>query len=241
MIHWFLWQIVLPLTNSKCTLPKTKHDNIKSPIWRCISYWKWGCSNVMSVFRVVIDWDQVVLSFYGFILTSLASSHTSRTKHSAAIIIQEGIRWGVNVWDSNRNLPTRYTGEASPSPALVISSFRSRILLKTHNWQVVKPPHIWKPSPCHLGKMVILLHPFAHHDSHKPVNNFQIRTLNLTNKQKTRMDLQLMVWLGKSGPFLVFWESSSDTKNPNPNGSPEIGDPIGIQSSGPLGPNKENH
>ena len=39
----------------KCTPPppENSHDNGKSTIWRCISYWTWAFSNVMLVFRGV--------------------------------------------------------------------------------------------------------------------------------------------------------------------------------------------
>ena len=33
--------------------PENYHDNGKSTIWRCISYWTWAFSNVMLVFRGV--------------------------------------------------------------------------------------------------------------------------------------------------------------------------------------------
>ena len=35
------------------TPPENEHDNKTSTIWRCISYWTWGCFNVMLVFRGV--------------------------------------------------------------------------------------------------------------------------------------------------------------------------------------------
>ena len=38
--------------------PTKNYDNGKSTIWRCISHWKWGFSNVMLVFRGVIFWEK---------------------------------------------------------------------------------------------------------------------------------------------------------------------------------------
>ena len=47
--RWNIW-------SKRHTPPKNNHDNGKSIIWRCISYWYWGFSNVMLLFRGVTNW-----------------------------------------------------------------------------------------------------------------------------------------------------------------------------------------
>jgi len=50
MGHLSLWDFWIDGINIP---PENGHDNGTSTIWRCISYWTWGCSNVMLVFRGV--------------------------------------------------------------------------------------------------------------------------------------------------------------------------------------------
>ncbi len=50
VLHFWEWWVV-PSTFQMVLHRKLNMTMKKSSVWRCISYWKWGLSNVMLVFR----------------------------------------------------------------------------------------------------------------------------------------------------------------------------------------------
>ena len=55
----------------------------RSTIWRCISYWKWGCSNVMLVFRGVHPLTPRLLEVSVHLSFEFGSLNTSSSQHRA--------------------------------------------------------------------------------------------------------------------------------------------------------------